>query len=403
MTHLADPKTTHEANALKGVALDHLGPIGARIRLNLELSTRDGSLKTFQEVCFICFRSSFSTDDRPHQILTDKDVPSLNRVFLAQQAVLAHLELSEKNTGEVRLSYPSILNLILIREPQGAAQFTRALFGRDLIQAAKAASNLLEDYSPVDLSTTDNVRRLKALADRLAVVAQSLWSVAPVDDVFGPRCASSPFSLGLSLAFLISFLWMCSPDDEQPRIDLLTLQLSRSQPLASLYKPLLERVVGASESTAVTFRTKSLRSISLLVAQDPELFLQVRAGFRRPSITAETDDVSTAQDDVSESIRNRIVDSSPAVRDTAIELVGKYVVGRPDLAIKFLPVIMERINVSFHFRASASAALKVFLGTGHWPQRPSPRRQAPSRPLRRRRPGRSPDRDLPQARLARAR
>lgn len=38
-------------------------------------------------------------------------------------------------------------------------------------------------------------------------------------------------------------------------------------------------------------------------------------------------------------------DSSPAVRDAAIELVGKYVVGRPDLAVQYLPQISERITV----------------------------------------------------------
>lgn len=39
-------------------------------------------------------------------------------------------------------------------------------------------------------------------------------------------------------------------------------------------------------------------------------------------------------------------DSSPAVRDAAIELVGKYVVSRPDLASKYLPQICERITAS---------------------------------------------------------
>jgi cohesin loading factor subunit SCC2 len=55
-------------------------------------------------------------------------------------------------------------------------------------------------------------------------------------------------------------------------IDDFALQLARSQPLASLYEPLLARVLEASESTAVTFRAKALRAISLIVAQDAELF-----------------------------------------------------------------------------------------------------------------------------------
>ena len=50
MTQLMDSKTTPEANALKGVALDHIGQIGARIQHDLELATKNESLKTLHEV-----------------------------------------------------------------------------------------------------------------------------------------------------------------------------------------------------------------------------------------------------------------------------------------------------------------------------------------------------------------
>lgn len=42
-----------------------------------------------------------------------------------------------------------------------------------------------------------------------------------------------------------------------------------------------------------------------------------------------------------------MLDSSPAVRDSAIELVGKYVVTRPDLAAQYLPQIGDRSTVSW--------------------------------------------------------
>lgn len=137
-----------------------------------------------------------------------------------------------------------------------------------------------------------------------------------------------------------------STDDEQPRIDLLNIQRSRSQPLVGLYQALLARVVAASESSAVSFRTKSLRGISLFVAEDPELFLEVSLGGSGGSgRRGFADAFSRKQENVSASIQNRIVDASPAVRDTAIELVGKYVIGRPALAIKYLPRISSRITV----------------------------------------------------------
>lgn len=45
-------------------------------------------------------------------------------------------------------------------------------------------------------------------------------------------------------------------------------------------------------------------------------------------------------------------DPSPAVRDTTIELVGKYIVSRPDLAVHFLPQLLGRLSVSAVFSSS---------------------------------------------------
>ncbi|KAM0747229.1 hypothetical protein T439DRAFT_97198 [Meredithblackwellia eburnea MCA 4105] len=259
-----DPKTTNEANALKGTSLDHLGPIGARIRQDLTLSQCQGSLSTLAE------------------IVQERDVTAFTRMISAQDEVLDYLIRNEKNTGE------------------GAALFARAAFCHDLAQASKAVSNILEDYSPAQLSEDPLAQRTASLAALMSEKVSVLWSSYTEDDVFGS-----------------------SAEETQQRIDLLELQLSRSRNFAGLYRAILDRLLSSSESPAVNFRTKSLRGISLLVAQDPELFLQ---------------------DDVIASIKGRFVDSSPAVRDTAIELVGKYVVGRPSLAIKYLPLISDRIT-----------------------------------------------------------
>lgn len=134
----------------------------------------------------------------------------------------------------------------------------------------------------------------------------------------------------------------CSPDDAQPRIDGVALDLWRSSTLANLYQPLLTRIVDASESAQVTLRTKALRAISAVVAQDPGLF---------------------HQENVRRSIEGRMLDSSPAVRDASIELVGKYVVGRPDLAVQYLPKLGERISdTSLGVRRRVIKLLKILYG-----------------------------------------
>ena len=52
------------------------------------------------------------------------------------------------------------------------------------------------------------------------------------------------------------------------------------------------------------------------------------------------------QEDVRRSIESHLLDSSSAVRDAAVELIGKYIVDFPHLAGKYYRQIAERIAVS---------------------------------------------------------
>ena len=47
-----------------------------------------------------------------------------------------------------------------------------------------------------------------------------------------------------------------------------------------------------------------------------------------------------------QAIENHLHDQSPAVRDAAIELIGKYVVQSPELSDDYYEVIADRIAVS---------------------------------------------------------
>lgn len=49
-------------------------------------------------------------------------------------------------------------------------------------------------------------------------------------------------------------------------------------------------------------------------------------------------------------VKNRLLDSSPAVRDAAIELLGKYVTQHPTLVDDYYPQIGARIAVCSTFR-----------------------------------------------------
>ncbi|GAA5926432.1 cohesin-loading factor complex subunit SCC2 [Sporobolomyces koalae] len=259
---LGDTKTTAEANSLRALALDHLGSIAARLRRDSQTQGKE-ALKSLNE------------------ILAEGDVAGLEKLFDAQSCLLAHLERLERtSTNE-----------------QGAAVFARVLIARDLSKAREACPNAVHDFDAEDDG------RFSLLQNRLDEYLRAVWTTSDAEDVFGPM----------------------PPEDAQSRIDALAIELARSQSLASMYQTLIGQIVQASENPQVTLRTKALRAISLVVAQDPDLFLQ---------------------DNVRQSIENRIHDLSPAVRDTTIELVGKHLVHRPDLAVRYLPQLIGRLSDS---------------------------------------------------------
>jgi cohesin loading factor subunit SCC2 len=84
-------------------------------------------------------------------------------------------------------------------------------------------------------------------------------------------------------------------------------------------------LISVLESTTVGLRSKALRGVGAVITVDPGVI---------------------AMPVVRRAIENRLSDSSPAVRDAALELVGKYAAQRPGLVEEYYPQIALRITVS---------------------------------------------------------
>lgn len=285
VSYLAEPKSTHDANALKGLALDHVGQITARIRQDLGPDSKATTYKSLQEIVR----------------LADSD--ALDSLYAAQVKVIEHLSRSDASGG------PS----------DGAGEFVAVRFGRELGQAGASIASTLEAAEEGEVKMKrDAIAALERFEAHLGLLAAKLWD--PIqDDVFGP-----------------------SLDDEKDKIDALALDLSRVQSLASTYEPLLHRILSTCDATSVTFRTKALRAVGLIVHEDPDLFLEP---------------------DIRHTIESRMRDASPAVRDAALELVGKYVVNQPGLAAEYLPQICQRAaDAGLGVRKRVVKLLKVLYG-----------------------------------------
>lgn len=87
---------------------------------------------------------------------------------------------------------------------------------------------------------------------------------------------------------------------------------------------LLSRILLTLECSLVVLRTKSLKALSLIVTGDYQVL---------------------AQKNVRKTISLRLQDTSPAVRDAAIDLVGKYMLQDMKILRAYYEIVSDRISV----------------------------------------------------------
>ncbi|KAJ8101405.1 sister chromatid cohesion C-terminus-domain-containing protein [Lipomyces tetrasporus] len=92
-------------------------------------------------------------------------------------------------------------------------------------------------------------------------------------------------------------------------------------PLFKLYDRILSEILRALDHPRIVSRTKGLRVLGLLLAKDPSIL---------------------GNANVMDSVSSRLRDSSPQVRDAAVDVVGKYILVKPEVTKKLYPILCER-------------------------------------------------------------
>lgn len=113
-----------------------------------------------------------------------------------------------------------------------------------------------------------------------------------------------------------------SSQEEVARIDRLSEEIGTCQSLRNSSNPILTVVLQALDAPPVFMRTKALKSLGQIVTSDPSIL---------------------SAPNVRRGIETHLLDSSPAVRDAAVELIGKYMVDSPKFASDYYHRIADRI------------------------------------------------------------
>lgn len=113
-----------------------------------------------------------------------------------------------------------------------------------------------------------------------------------------------------------------SSQEDVAKIDRLSEEIGTCQNLRNSFNPILTVVLQALDAPPVFMRTKALKALGQIVTSDPSIL---------------------SAPNVRRGIETHLLDSSPAVRDAAVELIGKYIVDSPKFASDYYQRIADRI------------------------------------------------------------
>lgn len=175
-----------------------------------------------------------------------------------------------------------------------ARELSAVMWGHDL---AGALSHI-----DIALSEEDEEKKsfgkLLIFGDKIKGAMQNLWKEAPMD-VFDN-----------------------ATQEELTRIDQLSEQIGTTQSLKNAFDPILNVIIHALDAPPVFVRTKALRALSQILTVDANVL---------------------SNPNVRHAIESHLLDSSPQVRDAAVELIGKYMLDSPAVAAEYYQKIAERI------------------------------------------------------------
>ncbi|THG98726.1 hypothetical protein EW145_g7376 [Phellinidium pouzarii] len=242
--------------------------------------------------------------DSPLQTI-DEIIPTaskrrLERLINVHQEVLAHLS---KRSSEDQ-AYESARELSAVIWGQ---ELANALIQLDAIMTAAA-----EEFP----NPGDSKSKLAAFGEKIKIALRDAWKDAPTD-VFDN-----------------------ATQDEILRIDSLAEQIGITQSLRNAFDPILNIIIVALDAPPVFVRTKALRALSQILTVDSSVL----------SIP-----------NVRHAIESHLLDSSPQVRDAAVELIGKYMIDSPVVAGDYYQKISERIaDTGLGVRKRVIRLLKTF-------------------------------------------
>ncbi|KAG7088631.1 hypothetical protein E1B28_012603 [Marasmius oreades] len=234
------------------------------------------------------------------EIVKKTDVKELQRLISAHQDVATHLA---KRSSEDQAS-------------DSAQELSAATLGHELAGVLKAANGRLSaDIDDDDLNIKD-MSKLRLFGEKVKEALRDVWKDRATD----------VFDIG--------------SQEEADRIERTAEEIGSISMTRTFFQPILNVILMALDASPIFMRTKALRALGQIVTSDATILSM--PGVRR-------------------AIEVRLLDGSPAVRDAAVELIGKYMIEAPEVASDYYQKIADRMaDTGLGVRKRVIKLLKAF-------------------------------------------
>ncbi|KAG5351628.1 hypothetical protein C0989_005551 [Termitomyces sp. Mn162] len=196
-----------------------------------------------------------------------------------------------------------------------ARELTAATLGQELAAGLKQINIWIDERNADDDLNLKDQSKLEPFGQRLKNALRNVWK-EPVSDVFD-----------------------IGSQEEVLRIDRLAEEVGTIQSLRNSFQPILNIILTALDAPPIFMRTKALRALGQIVMSDASIL---------------------ATQNVRRAIESHLLDSSSAVRDAAVELIGKYMIDSLEVAGDYYQKIADRIAVRGISHIAANGKLIFF-------------------------------------------
>ncbi|KAG8738993.1 Sister chromatid cohesion protein 2 [Ceratobasidium sp. 414] len=232
-------------------------------------------------------------------IVASCDLKALDDLIIAHSDVYAHLSKRSSDDQAYDVSVlPRPVEPQLTLFMQSARELTAATWAQELATCLRQCDSILSKAGEDEDMECSNDAKLPELANRIKAALRNVWKEGAHD------------------------MFEAGTDAEVKRVDDLAERFGGTQSLRNAFEPILGAILMSLDAPAVFMRTKALRALGLIVTKDSSIL---------------------KQSNVRRAIESHLMDSSPAVRDAAVELIGKYLVLSPELVDDYYPQIANRI------------------------------------------------------------